>query len=199
MWPWEHLAVGYVAYSLYVRGRDGESPTTREALAVAVGSQLPDLADKPLAWTVDLVATGYAVGHSIFVAPFVCLAAYALARKTEERRLTAAFSIPYLSHLGSDVVYPLALGREIEPRAVLWPAASPPPDARVVGRGFLEHVLLYLGRYLEQLAAGEPTPYLLFQAGLGLAVIALWLVDGAPVGADVARWVARLATRREPR
>ena len=191
MWPWEHLLLGYLLYSLYSNLRYRDSPTGRETLAAAFGSQLPDLVDKPLAWTFGVVETGYSIGHSIFVAPFVCLAAYALSRRLGNVRLGVAFTIAYLSHLVSDVFYPIVLGRGIEPRVVLWPIASPPPG---LGHGgFVDQFLRYFGRYVDQLSTGSLTPYLAFQLGLALAVVVLWLADGAPVASDGYRWlVARV-------
>ena len=49
MWPWEHLAFGYVLYSLGVRTLRGRTPRGPPVLVLAVATQVPDLLDKPLA------------------------------------------------------------------------------------------------------------------------------------------------------
>ncbi|WIV67421.1 metal-dependent hydrolase [Natrialbaceae archaeon AArc-T1-2] len=118
MWPWEHLAVAYVLYSLITNVVVRESPSAHETVAVVLGSQLPDLVDKPLAWMAGITETGYAIGYSIFVAPFVWLVAYGIARRRRSPRLAGAFSLAYLSHLVTDVRNPLRMGREPELRVV---------------------------------------------------------------------------------
>lgn len=187
--------LGYLLYSLYSNLRYRDSPTWRESLAVAVGSQLPDLVDKPLAWTFGLVEAGSSIAHSIFALPVVCFAAYWISRRLDNVRLAIAFTIAYLSHLLSDVIYPIVIGRGIEPRVVLWPIASPPPG---LGHGgIVEKTAMYFGRYVDQLSTDGLTPYAAFQLGLVGAVVLLWLADGAPVASDIYRWiVARVRTDR---
>ena len=48
MWPWEHLTIGYLAYSLLSRLAWRRPPTVGTAITVAFGTQFPDLVDKPL-------------------------------------------------------------------------------------------------------------------------------------------------------
>lgn len=192
MWPWEHLAFAYILYSLYANVIRRSSPTAEETLAVAFGSQLPDLVDKPLAWTFGVTETGYSIGHSIFVAPLVCLAAYALASSRGQRSLAGAFSIAYLSHLVADVIDPLLRGRALEPRVVLWPVTSPPADSH---GGLLDHFVVYFVRHVSLLTAQGLTPYVAFQLCLGLSVLTLWLYDGAPILSDLWRWVSGRSSR----
>ncbi|AFO58928.1 MULTISPECIES: metal-dependent hydrolase [unclassified Natrinema] len=183
MWPWEHLAFAYVLYSLTANVVVRTSPSAREAIAVAVGSQFPDLVDKPLAWTVGLTESGYSVGHSLFVAPFVCLVVYAVATRRWERvpAGVGAFALAYLSHPIADMLNQLLRGRGVDLRTVLWPIASPPATSH---GGFLDHFVRYFVRYVHHLLTGGLTVQLAFQFLLGLAVLTLWLFDGAPVLAD---------------
>ena len=192
MWPWEHLAFAYVLYSLYSNVIRRKSPSGREAIAVVIGSQLPDIVDKPLAWTFAVTETGYSIGHSIFVAPVVCLLAYALASRRGERVLAGAFSIAYLSHLVADVINPWLMGRSLEPRVVLWPIASPPANDH---GGLLEHFAVYFLRYVRVLLEGGLTTQATFQLGMATAVLALWLYDGAPIAADCWRWLSARRNR----
>ncbi|OVE84111.1 metal-dependent hydrolase [Natronolimnobius baerhuensis] len=187
MWPWEHLVVAYVCYSLLVHVTWRRPPTTRETIAVAVGSQLPDLIDKPLAWTFGITDTGYAIGHSIVVVPFVCLAVFAItARFRDGRFLTGAFSLAYGSHLVTDVLNPMRMGRDPELRVILWPLESPPTDDH---GGFLDHFVIYFVRYTNQLLSGGLSGALLAQLWVVVAVVALWLYDGAPIASDCVRIV----------
>ncbi|WP_255682050.1 metal-dependent hydrolase [Natrinema sp. SYSU A 869] len=153
-------------------------------IVVAIGSQLPDLIDKPLAWTAGITDAGYSIGHSIFVAPFVCLAAYAVAARRGERVLSGAFALAYLSHPVADMISQLLRGRVVDLRTVLWPIASPPATSH---GGFLDHFARYFFRYVHQLLTGGLTVQIVFQSLLGLTVLALWLFDGAPIVANVWR------------
>jgi hypothetical protein len=193
MWPWEHLAVGYVLYSLLGHAVDRSSPTDVGAVAVGAGTQLPDLVDKPLSWVLGVTETGYSVGHSLFAAPVVCLAAVAVGRRYADDRICVAFAVGYLSHLFGDVVYPLFLGRGLAPAVVLWPAVEQPPSDSHLG--FVALVTRFIGRYARQMAALDLTPYVVFQVGLGLSVLLLWLYDGTP-GTGVYRLATRRAGRR---
>ncbi|MFP8955190.1 metal-dependent hydrolase [Natrialbaceae archaeon A-CW3] len=187
MWPWEHLAVAYLCYSLFTHLVSNRPPTGRETAAVVFGSQLPDLVDKPLAWTFGITETGYAIGHSIFVAPFVCLGAFLLAVRFDDRPVALAFSIAYLSHLLTDVLNPWFRGGSIEPRVVLWPLASPPTDDH---GGLLDHFVVYFARYVDVLLSDGMTAQVVIQLGLGVGIVGLWLSDGAPLVSDLWRWLS---------
>lgn len=185
MWPWEHLLLGYLLYSLFANLRYRDSPTGGESLAVVLGTQLPDLIDKPLSWTLGITETGASIGHSIFAAPVFILASYLTARRLGNPRLAMAFAIAHLSHLLSDILYPIVLGRGIEPRVVLWPVTTPPPLP--LDGGLFDHFFWYFGHFLARVTTGELTPYVTFQIALALTVLVLWLYDGAPVAADIYR------------
>jgi len=180
MWPWEHLAFGYLLYSLAVRATTGDPPRGSAVVVLAVATQVPDLVDKPLAWSLDVFAVGYAVGHSVFmVGPLLVVAAFlAWRRGTGARRLVGAYAVGHLSHLLGDLVYPLVLGDGLLVERLLWPVATFEPS---VGRGgFVARVVVFFQRYLDQLLALELGLAFLVQVGLVVGVFALWLVDGRP-------------------
>jgi hypothetical protein len=54
MWPWGHLAVGYLLSAGAAYLRDHSSPRGLAVVALAAGTQLPDLLDKPLASAIPL-------------------------------------------------------------------------------------------------------------------------------------------------
>lgn len=178
MYPWEHLLVGYLSFSIYAHLRYREPPSGGEAVGAAIGSQLPDVIDKPLAWTFSVVETGYSIGHSIFVAPGIVLASIGLARRLDRPRVGIAIVIAYLSHLTTDIVYPVVYGRSIEPRVVLWPVASPPPSGETAG--LLERSVHYVLRIERELLAGDATVFVAVQVILGCSVLLLWFSDGCP-------------------
>ena len=194
MWPWEHLAVGYLCYSLSVRLSGRGAPRPWPVIALAVGTQFPDLVDKPLAWTVGVLPSGHSLAHSLFVAlPVAALAVSvgaALGRRRggtargrddaarDDSHAGAAFALGYLSHLPGDAFYPALVGSEPNYDFLLWPVVPVPASETSVG--FAEMVRLLLGRYVERLARGELSPYLAVELGLLASVLALWVADGLP-------------------
>ena len=68
MWPWEHVAFGYVLYSLGSHAIRREPPAEWTVFALGLGTLVPDLVDKPLSWSLGLFPTGYSVAHSALVA-----------------------------------------------------------------------------------------------------------------------------------
>ncbi|WP_254763813.1 metal-dependent hydrolase [Natrinema marinum] len=191
MWPWEHLAFAYVLYSLTTNVILRRSPTARETVAVAVGSQLPDLIDKPLAWTFGITETGYSIGHSIILAPVIYLAVYAVAARWGYRSLAGALSLAHLSHSAGDILNRILRGDPVDIRILLWPIASPPAGTR---DGFVDHVLRYFLRYVYLLLVEGLTVQILVQLLLGIGMVVLWVFDGAPIATDLWRLVS---TRRQ--
>ncbi|WP_267642355.1 metal-dependent hydrolase [Haloarchaeobius amylolyticus] len=186
MWPWEHLAFGYVCYSLAVRVTAGERPRGVAVAVVALATLLPDLVDKPLSWTLGVTATGYSVVHSLFVAPFLLAGVAALTRRLDRPHLFAAFAVGYLSHLLGDVIYPAMRGDGLWVHAVLWPVMEregAPVD------GVLTNASRYFLRFLHDLLTGGLSGFLLFELALVTAVTVLWAVDGFPVAAGLYRAV----------
>lgn len=178
MLPWEHAAVGYLAYSLLSHLLARRSPGALEALAALVGSQGPDLIDKPLSWQYGVFESGYALGHSIFLAVPLAVAAGLLARAYGRLRVGAAFAVGYLLHLPGDVVPTYLQHGSLPLAVVLWPVEKAPPsaDQPVVG----VTVDLFF-EYVDVLTAQDPPTLVLVQAGvIGLTAL-LWLYDGAPV------------------
>jgi hypothetical protein len=178
MWPWEHLAVGYLCYSLLVRALGRRAPRGWPVVALALGTQFPDLVDKPLSWTFGVLPSGHSLAHSLLAAlpasALAVTAAWALGR----RRIGAAFAFGYLSHLPADVFYPALVGGEPSYGFLLWPVIPAPVSETSVG--FAEMFRTLFGRYVTELAQGEMSPYLAIEIGLVASVVLLWLLDGAP-------------------
>jgi hypothetical protein len=178
MWPWEHLAFGYVCYSLTARIAWRRSPGGVEAATVALATLLPDLIDKPLSWGLGVFPTGYAMGHSLVVALSLTAAAVALARRRDRLADGFAFGVGYLSHLAGDLLSPLLSEGRLAFERVLWPFVSLPPYETT--RGFAGRFLLYVGRYAHEATEPENLPFLVAYLGLFVAVGVLWILDGAP-------------------
>ncbi|NHN59134.1 MULTISPECIES: metal-dependent hydrolase [Halorussus] len=178
MWPWEHLAVGYLCYSLLVHLFGRRAPRAWPAVALAVGTQFPDLVDKPLAWTFGVLPSGHSLAHSAFAAVPAAALAVTVAWALGRPRVGAAFGFGYLSHLPGDVIYPVLIGGEADYGFLFWPLV--PAEGTDSGVGFLEMVRYLLARYRTELAQGEVATYLAVEVGLMASVALLWLYDGAP-------------------
>ncbi|WP_436926256.1 metal-dependent hydrolase [Halosimplex amylolyticum] len=182
MWPWEHLALGYVAFSLVWRAsrreRDG-----RAAVAVGVGTQIPDIVDKGLAWHLDVLPAARSLAHSALVAVPVSAVVLAVAARKRRPDLGFAFVIGYLTHLFGDALPRLVDGYYHSVGFLLWPILPASPDQ---GMGTV------VGRFRE--LAASPETY--FAAGsyrtvFVLLMVALWIADGVPGPADIGRYLWR--------
>lgn len=177
MWPWEHVAVGYLLYSAYVRVRHDNSPDTWPALAVGFGALFPDLVDKPLAWTVDVLPSGVSVAHSVFTALVLATCVVWVLDHVGHRQIGVGFAVAYLAHLPADALYPVLLGDRVHLRAFLWPVATT-PDAG--GSGFLAHVVEYGVAFVHFLGTPRGLAFLVLEVTLVGSAIAVWIADGHP-------------------
>lgn len=190
MMPWEHAIVGYITYSLFVHAVYREAPTAAGTLIVVFASVLPDLVDKPLGWEFGVFQTGYAIGHSIFVAVPLAILVGVLAYTLGASKLGWAFGIGYLVHLPADVVLmSLWLGHFPFSR-ILWPirTAGPPP-----GEGLQDGIIVAVGKYIQVFTETPQSPYAMFVMGLTVFVVVLWVADGMPVAREL---IARLRKKR---
>lgn len=179
MWPWEHVIVGYLAYSLVCHVVFRDSPGGLEAFAVVFASVLPDLIDKPLAWEYGIFDAGYALGHSIFFAIPLSIAVGLLAHAAGRPRTGPAFGLGYLLHLPADVLDAYAREGVYQPELMLWPVES--VDGGHHEPGFVDQFWQLFGQYQAELLSGDPSTYVLVQFGLAGFAALLWLYDGAPV------------------
>lgn len=176
MWPWGHLAVGYLCYSLLSRWRSNRPPDDGAALVVLFGTQFPDLVDKPLAWSFHLLPSGRSLGHSLLTAAVVCALVAAFAYRRGHLSLVVAFCVGYLSHLAGDALVPLIEGQYQYMAYLGWPLLSLPPYDTGIG-------------FFERFASMEFTLFMLFElVCVGLA-LTLWMRDGRPGPAALRGWI----------
>ena len=121
MWPWEHLAFGYLLFSVIGHLRPRFDPDDRAAVALLVFTQFPDLVDKPLAWVLGVFPSGQSVAHSVFVAVPVAAAALVVGGRSGRAVGGLAVAVGYLSHLIGDLAYPVLTGGRLRFDPVLWP------------------------------------------------------------------------------
>ncbi|WP_158059711.1 metal-dependent hydrolase [Halorussus halophilus] len=186
MFPWEHVAFGYLCYSLLAH-LAGRSPSDAAAVAVVAATLGPDLVDKTLSWVLEIFPQGYSVGHSIFVAGILSTVVFAVAAKRNRPFVGVAFGVAYLSHLFGDVVYPVVFGDPISAKKILWPLVTLPPYENDISA--LDRFLYYTDRYLEQLVALEPSPFLLAELAFLFVAFLVWVYDGVPILSALWSWV----------
>ncbi len=177
MWPWGHLAVGYIAYATYTRYREDAHPVGVPVVVLTVATQLPDLIDKPLAYSVGVLPEGRSLAHSLLFAVPLCLAALALARRGTgwRGRSGVALAVGYATHLFGDSIREL-LALNLDGLTFLaWPVLAAPDYATTSFDGHAEQFVESASR----LSGGELTPFatewLLFALLVGL-----WLWHRAP-------------------
>lgn len=175
MWPWGHFGVAYVLYSLYSRGRFRRPPRPEPALAVAIGSQFPDLIDKPLAWWLGVLPSGRSLAHSLLFAAGLIVVVYAAGFALDRVETATAFVIAHLSHLVTDLSPRTVLGYPFGSEFLFWP--------------FLSHQEFgYAERVFEPPAVVEllvtpftdPLTFFIFEFALFRLALGLWYADGCP-------------------
>ena len=184
MWPWGHAALGYLLYSVFVWLRTREPPTGVGVVSLLVGTQTPDLIDKPLAWYVHVLEYGRSLAHSVITGGVILLVVVLFLRRRGHRTAATAFAVGYLSHLVGDS-YTFALAGTWRSLAFLvWPLL-PIPGAESELEGLFAH--------LARLDAS-----VIYSEGVLLAVgmLALWLLQGAPGLRTVLAWVRRAVDAR---
>lgn len=184
MWPWEHLLFGYVWYSAVNHTVWRRPISDAEGLAIALATQAPDLIDKPLSWTLGVVATGYGPAHSVLVGlPILGLVAAGVWARGRAR-LAAALVVAYSSHLVADALALRANGPTFE--RLLWPLSSFQPYESDLS--FVERFTEYFGTFVYQMTNPENLVLVLGYGAILGSVVVLWVVDGTPG----VRWVRRL-------
>jgi membrane-bound metal-dependent hydrolase YbcI (DUF457 family) len=96
-------------------------------VAVSIGSQFPDLVDKPLAWGVDILINGRMFMHSLVFALPISIVVVVLSIRNDHTTAGAAFAFGYIVHIAGDF-YPAFIGPEqYTPSNMLWPLLPPRP------------------------------------------------------------------------
>lgn len=177
MWPWEHLAFGYIVYSLAVHALARRRPTAAESVAVAAGSLLPDVIDKPLAWWFQVLPAGRTLAHSLFFAVPVMAIGFALAVSRGRPAAGVAFVVAYLAHLSTDVIYPALLDGDMYFGFLFWPVVPAAMDQEPTG---FAHVMELFGKLLTHVNSSAGGTYIALEIALMSGFLLLWLADGAP-------------------
>lgn len=186
MLPWGHLAFGYLLYAAYCHFAAGHRPRGGPAILLALGTQFPDLIDKPMAYAAGVLPSGRSLAHSLPLAAVALSLAYAAAVRRYARPVAFAFGFGYLSHLFADVLYPLLRLNFRDAGFVLWPLIE--PAEVTAGTDFVAYLASHL-------LVREMTPEFAFEALLVVAALVAWRADGYPGLATLRSWSLRAAGR----
>lgn len=178
MWPMGHVAVAYILYSLASRhrliGDDVANLHAGSVMALLVGSLVPDIVDKPLAWHLNLLISGRSLAHSLLTVVPIAVVVILLARRYDRGDWGVAIAVGAISHVLVDAL------------SVLWN-----PDSSAA-------FLLWPILSVEPYADGPPTilglladsfrdPYFLSEFVLLAIAIVFWRRDGFP-GFEAVPW-----------
>lgn len=134
MFPLGHAAFAYLWYVGIAAVGRRPLPVHWGLVPLAVGSQLPDLLDKPLSYY-GLLVSGRSLGHSVFTGLLLIVLVWLVSQRVADvespivarvAELTPlAFTVGYLSHLLADSLEALLAGRYGELPFLFWPVLSP--------------------------------------------------------------------------
>lgn len=177
MWPWGHAAVGYLAYALYLHAT-GRRPADGPVLAVALGTQLPDLVDKTLSWYVPVLPAGRSLAHSLIAVVLLSAVGYAVARRYDRADVAVGFAIGYLTHPLADGLQAFAAGEWRFLTYLVYPLLPAPEYPGE--HGLLAHLLRV-----------QATPWTVGEVLLTIAALAVWRHHGYPGLVTLRGWLRR--------
>ncbi|MFC4438194.1 MULTISPECIES: metal-dependent hydrolase [Natrialbaceae] len=180
MWPLGHAAVGYLCYTLATRTRFDRPPGEITVLILLLGTQFPDLVDKPLAWYLGVIPTGRSLAHSLLLLVPLSIGVYLLVRRYDRPEYGIAFALGALSHTLVDAV-PVLWGAP-DPSFLLWPALPVEP--------YESGAPSVIGLFQESLG----NPYFLLEFALAALALVYWRRDGYP-GLGAIRAILDVLTR----
>ena len=180
MWPWGHLAVGYIVFTVWSRLITRNPPSGRTTLVLALATQLPDLVDKSLQFTLHLYE-GRAIAHSLLVMIPFCVGAVLVARQYGQQQSATALTIGVITHLFGDS-WRAILTNNVQSEAayLLWPVLPAPSYAVDAPADHVDRLIAALteaqGESLTDIVGSSMGVQLL----LLLLFSVIWLVDGSP-------------------
>jgi len=178
MWPWGHLACGYLLYTAVSRRYGDRSPSGLEIVVLALGTQFPDLIDKPLAWSVSVLPNGRSLTHSVLVAAVIVVFVALVCRRLRRQPVAVAFAVGYASHLAGDAIPVFFRGTVSELAFLLWPVL--PPVEYGAPKSFAAHLL-----------GLDPSPFFFFEIALSAVALGVWVRDGMPGMTELRSFLAR--------
>src|SRR6056297_2343485 len=131
MYPHGHFLTVALPLCVYSIIRYQRLPRGHTLVVILVATQLPDVIDKPLAWTFDVLPSGRMFAHSLVIAIPVLTVVCLVATYRGLGRSAGLFSVAYLSHIAGDFYPVIWLGADYYPFPNLfWPLLAANPDEK---------------------------------------------------------------------
>jgi hypothetical protein len=148
--------------------------------ALLIGTQLPDLIDKPLAFWFAIFPEGRALAHSLLFAVPLWVCVLLVGYRKGRTDVAFAFVLGYAAHLPADAANAIIRGDYAALSYVLWPIL---PVRTYETNSFEGHLLKLLENVqsltVETLVSEPFAPFALQVWLVGL-VMFIWIVDGFP-------------------
>ncbi|ELZ98027.1 putative membrane-bound metal-dependent hydrolase [Haloferax mucosum ATCC BAA-1512] len=161
MWPWGHLVFGAVVYVVYRRIRELGIARVAVGVSLAIGTQFPDLVDKPLAWNLGLLPTGRSLAHSMLTFALVAVVLYRATKDGPRSEEAVAFLAGYGTHIVGDVLPVVVAGDLDEAVFVFWPLVPAVDYGPEIGA-------------IARFRALELTPSVVAQMAVAVVVVLWW-------------------------
>jgi hypothetical protein len=187
MWPWDHLAFGYLLYLILGAPNPRSQRDDLTFLVLAIGTQLPDLIDKPLAWSLGLLPSGLSLGHSAVFLAILIPIAVSVSNRYGRPELAGALVTGVASHLIGDVLFALLIGSPRPYQFLFWPAI---PTAQETSVGFGLAIGEEWSNYIRFLSTSRGALYLFLNLTFNAMALVVWILDGTPGMKAVRRWAA---------
>lgn len=192
MWPWDHLAFGYLLYLVLGAWKPSPHVDDLTFIVLAIGTQLPDVVDKPLAWSLGVLPSGLSLGHSFVFLALLTPLAVAVSNRHGRPVLAGALVTGVASHLVGDVLFALLVGSPRPYQFLFWPAIPAVTEPSV---GLVPTIGELWFEYLTFLSTPRHATYLVVDLLFNGMAVAVWITNGAPGTNAARRWVARVGIR----
>lgn len=129
MYPAGHFLFAAVPLTAYTVYRRRQLPSGTLVFVLLVATQLPDVIDKPLAWSFAVLPSGRMLAHSLVISLPLLSAVVLFAARRGRGRTAVVFSAGYLSHIVGDFYSILWRGTDYYffPN-LFWPLLPANPD-----------------------------------------------------------------------
>lgn len=191
MWPWDHLAFGYVLYLIVSSRRPWSKPDDLTFITLAIGSQLPDIIDKPLAWSVGVLPSGLSLGHSLLFLVSLTVITAALSNRYGRPELAGSVIVGVSSHLIGDVLFALLTGAPRPYHFLFWPVI---PTVTEMNIGLVTTIEEFWRYYLRFLSTPRGSVYLIANLTFHFIAVVTWISNGAPGTIAIRKWAAKRTT-----
>lgn len=180
MWPWGHLAFGYILFTVYHRVRFSIPPSGFVVLSLVFGTQFPDIVDKPLAYWFHVIPEGRLFAHTLTFAVPLSIILFVIGIQTKNREYIQAFIFGWYSHILADSWKGLITLNFERLSFLLWPILEAPDYPSDSLTDHLNKLILNLQNVnIDSILSGRSGGFI-YQLIFFFIVLAIWILEGYP-------------------